>query len=124
MKKQVVLDINEYNELLSDISKKEKTIKDLFSNSFIVYVDYIGRIKYINNSTENVQKIYDNLVERDKVFLEKYKSEIDRRDNTIMDLEIKNKSIINSIKLQIKQYNEQGGFARLVSKFVLKDFKY
>ena len=41
-----------------------------------------------------------------------------------MDLEIKNKAIINSIKLQIKQYNEQGGFARLVSKFVLKDFKY
>ena len=59
-----------------------------------------------------------------QVVLEKYKSEIDRRDNTIMDLEIKNKAIINSIKLQIKQYNEQGGFARLVSKFVLKDFKY
>ena len=124
MKKQVVLDINEYNELLSDISKKEKTIKELENKSFIIYVDHMGRIKYINNSTENVQKIYDNLVERDKVFLEKYKSEIDRRDNTIMDLEIKNKSIINSIKLQIKQYNEQGGFARLVSKFVLKDFKY
>ena len=105
MKKQVVLDINEYNELLSDISKKEKTIKELENKSFIIYVDHMGRIKYINNSTENVQKVYDNLVERDKVFLEKYKSEIDRRDNTIMDLEIKNKAIINSIKLQIKQYS-------------------
>ena len=109
MKKQVVLDIDEYDRLLSDISKKEKTIKELENKSFIVYVDHMGRIKYINNSTENVQKVYDNLVERDKVFLEKYKSEIDRRDNTIMDLEIKNKAIINSIKLQIKQYNEQGG---------------
>ena len=108
MKKQVVLDIDEYDRLLSDISKKEKTIKELENKSFIVYVDHMGRIKYINNSTENVQKVYDNLVERDKVFLEKYKSEIDRRDNTIMDLEIKNKAIINSIKLQIKQYNEQG----------------
>ena len=104
--------------------KKEKTIKELENKSFIIYVDHMGRIKYINNSTENVQKVYDNLVERDKVFLEKYKSEIDRRDSIIMDLEIKNKLIINSIKLQIKQYNEQGGFARLVSKFVLKDFKY
>ena len=103
MKKQVVLDIDEYDRLLSDISKKEKTIKELENKSFIVYVDHMGRIKYINNSTENVQKVYDNLVEMDKVFLEKYKSEIDRRDNTIMDLEIKNKAIINSIKLQIKQ---------------------
>ena len=106
MKKQVVLDINEYIKLLSDISKKEKTIKELENKSFIIYVDHMGRIKYINNSTENVQKVYDNLVERDKVFLEKYKSKIDRRDYTIMDLEIKNKAIINSIKLQIKQYNE------------------
>ena len=83
----------------------------------------------INDKGKNIYEDYQRIVvygtgKFSGEFLEKYKSEIDRRDNTIMDLEIKNKAIINSIKLQIKQYNEQGGFARLVSKFVLKDFKY
>ena len=36
MKKQVVLDINEYIKLLSDISKKEKTIKELQNKSLII----------------------------------------------------------------------------------------
>ena len=44
MKKQVVLDINEYIKLLSDISKKEKTIKELENKSFIIYVDHMGAL--------------------------------------------------------------------------------
>ena len=124
MKKQVVLDIDEYDRLLSNISKKEKIIKELENKSYIIYAYRTGKIEYIKNFPENVQKVYDNLKERDKRFVEEYDNEIEKRDNTISELKIKNKSIINSIKLQIKQYNEQGGFARLVSKFVLKDFKY
>ena len=61
MKRQVVIDIEEYEILLEVIKNQAKTIKELEKNSFIIHTRSNGKISYIENSPENISKIYKEL---------------------------------------------------------------
>lgn len=50
MKRQVVIDIEEYEILLGVIKNQDKTIKELEKKSFIIHTRDNGKISYIENS--------------------------------------------------------------------------
>lgn len=120
MKRQVVIDIEEYEILLAVIKNQAKTIKELEENSFIINTNHNGKISYIKNSPENISKIYNELESEVNKLEHHNRSEMKRKDQEITFLKMKLDSTINNFKTQVEEYNKQGGFGRMVYPFILK----
>ena len=120
MKRQVVLDIEEYEILLGVIKNQSKTIKELEEKSFIIHTRDNGKISYIENSPENISKIYKELESEVNKLEYRNSSEMKRKDQEITFLKMKLDSTINNFKTQVEEYNKQGGFGRMVYPFILK----
>ena len=120
MKRQVVIDIEEYEILLGVIKNQDKTIKELEENSFIINTNHNGKISYIKNSPENISKIYNELESEVNKLEHHNRSEMKRKDQEITFLKMKLDSTINNFKTQVEEYNKQGGFGRMVYPFILK----
>ena len=121
MKRQVVIDIEEYEILLEVIKNQAKTIKELEKNSFIIHTRSNGKISYIENSPENISKIYKELESEVNKLEYRNSSEMRRKDQEITFLKMKLDSTKNNFKTQVEEYNKQGGFGRMVYPFKLKE---
>lgn len=120
MKRQVVIDIEEYEILLEVIKNQDKIIKELEKKSFIIHTRDNGKISYIENSPENISKIYNELESEVNKLEHHNRSEMKRKDQEITFLKMKLDSTINNFKTQVEEYNKQGGFGRMVYPFTLK----
>ena len=120
MKRQVVIDIEEYEILLGVIKNQDKIIKELEKKSFIIHTRDNGKISYIENSPENISKIYNELESEVNKLEYRNRSEMKRKDQEITFLKMKLDSTINNFKTQVEEYNKQGGFGRMVYPFILK----
>ena len=120
MKRQVVIDIEEYEILLEVIKNQDKIIKELEKKSFIIHTRDNGKISYIENSPENISKIYNELESEVNKLEHHNRSEMKRKDQEITFLKMKLDSTINNFKTQVEEYNKQGGFGRMVYPFILK----
>ena len=120
MKRQVVIDIEEYEILLEVIKNQAKTIKELEKKSFIIHTRSNGKISYIENSPENISKIYNELESEVNKLEYRNSSEMRRKDDEITFLKMKLDSTINNFKTQVEEYNKQGGFGRMFYPFILK----
>ena len=120
MKRQVVIDIEEYEILLGVIKNQDKIIKELEKKSFIIHTRSNGKISYIENSPENISKIYNELESEVNKLEHHNRSEMKRKDQEITFLKMKLDSTINNFKTQVEEYNKQGGFGRMVYPFILK----
>ena len=88
--------------------------------SFIIHTRSNGKISYIENSPENISKIYNELESEVNKLEYRNRSEMKRKDQEITFLKMKLDSTINSFKTQVEEYNKQGGFGRMVYPFILK----
>ena len=120
MKRQVVIDIEEYEILLEVIKNQDKIIKELEKKSFIIHTRDNGKISYIENSPDNISKIYKELESEVNKLEYRNRSEMKRKDQEITFLKMKLDSTINNFKTQVEEYNKQGGFGRMVYPFILK----
>ena len=121
MKRQVVLDIEEYEILLGVIKNQSKTIKELEEKSFIIHTRDNGKISYIKNSPDNISKIYKELESEVNKLEYHNRSEMKRKDQEITFLKMRLDSVMNNFKTQVEEYNKQGGFGRMVYPFKLKE---
>ena len=120
MKKQIVLETEEYEDLLNLIKDKEKIIKELENKSFIVVLNSNGSINYIKNAPNKINDIYNHFNKRledvNDSIIKSYEKK-DDLNNEIEALKIEKDLILN----KIKDYNNKGSWHRFNNKIFLND---
>ena len=120
MKKQIVLETEEYEDLLNLIKDKEKIIKELENKSFIVVISNNGSINYIENAPNKINDIYNHFNKRLKDVNDSIRKSYEKKNdlnNEIEALKMEKYLILN----KIEEYNNKGSWYRFNNKIFLND---
>ena len=118
MKKQIVLETEEYENLLNLIRQKEEENKKLENKSFIVVLNHNGKINYVKNAPDKINDIYNYFnkrIEEINNFIDKSSKEKNDLNNKIDALKIEKDLILN----KIEDYNNKGSWYRFNNRIFL-----